>query len=1145
MAERQLGTVLEHLRALAGSPPARDVPDGRLLADFLARGDQAAFGVLVRRHGPLVLSVCRRVLHHEQDAEDAFQATFLVLVRRAASVRKGKSLASWLHGVAYRTAMRAKRAAARRRVHERRGRTMPQRDASAELGWQEVQAALDAEIQRLPEKYRAPFVLCQLEGHSRAEAAGALGLKEGTVSSRLARAREQLRQRLGRRGVSLSAVLGVAALVDNSARAAVPALLSNAAVRAASAYAAGQAVAAGVIPAHVSALAEGVSRALSVAKWKIAAVVLLAVGMAGGAGVLAHQAVVKQAGGKQPGSPAPVAADQAKADGEKQARTDRYGDLLPEGAKARLGTVRFHGLGFSSLAYTPDGKLLVSGGSDGARVWDAATGKEVRRLPADQCRDPYGPVALSPDGKLVAVGGYDQEGMGGAVYKLATGRRLYRFGRPGHSTEAYFSPDGSTLAVSYSVDDPSIGLHDAGTGARLRSLVGHEQRKDLIIQQVRVVFSPGGKVLVSGGADGTIRFWNVATGQELRRLTVAPHYLNHLALSPDGSWLAAVDLTKTGERGGRTFWDHRIQLWKVDIGEKDVAVEKKVRRLVVPAMPNKEGRQFEPASLAFTPDGQALVIGGWDKTLRVMALATGKERRRFAAYGTSLAIAPDGKSVAVVAGPGPIRICDLASGRDLVPTGGHGDMLSAVALSPDDRTAVTASRDGTIRLWDARTGRELRQLASGQPHLRRRLLYSPDGQTLFVAGGDQTIGVWNPATGQELRPLKRHPSAWDLVALSPDGKTLASEAPGNTLVLVEAATGKELRTLKGPTSTIAGVAFSGDGRKLLAWSFDDHLHWWDAATGQHQRRRCALDFTDGVRAVAFTPDGRLVALGGSARIAVVAVATGREVCRFDHGDGSRDDSMLFLAFSPDGRTLAWGVPRDSIIRLGEVLTGKERHRLAGHRGYVESAVFGHEGKFLVSGATDTTALVWDLGPRLPAAAAPAKSPGEMEMAAWWADLVSEDARRAYGSIQALLAVPRQAVPFLKERLRPIAMPDAKRIAQLIADLDNERFAVRERATQELGELGELAEPALQKALEGRPSLELRRRVEGLMANLRRLVPSPGTRQSMRAIEVLEHIGTPEARDVLKALAQGAPEARQTQEAKAALERLARRAAAGH
>src|SRR5947209_8861458 len=218
MATAQLETLLWHLRKLAAGRESSQRTDRELLDDFSARRDETAFAALVGRHGPMVLRVCRRVLSHEQDAEDAFQATFLVLARNIGTIRKREALAEWLHGVAYRTAMAAKRSAARRRNHE--ARLTPQ--AAANATWDDVQSVLDEEIQRLSAPFRAAFVLCVLEGKSAPEAAAELGLKPGTVSSRLTRARQRLQQRLVRRGIELSALLAALSVADNTGKAAMP-----------------------------------------------------------------------------------------------------------------------------------------------------------------------------------------------------------------------------------------------------------------------------------------------------------------------------------------------------------------------------------------------------------------------------------------------------------------------------------------------------------------------------------------------------------------------------------------------------------------------------------------------------------------------------------------------------------------------------------------------------------------------------------------------------------------------------------------------------------------------------------------------------------------------------------------------------------
>jgi RNA polymerase sigma factor (sigma-70 family) len=299
----QVHPLLRHIRKLTGTPESGAGTDRQLLRRFAARHDEAAFAALVQRHGPLVLAVCRRILGNEDDAEDAFQATFLVLARKAAAPGWQESVAGWLYEVAARVAAKARAGAARRQAHERQARAMPPADPSAAAAGHELQSVLHEELRRLPEKYRLPLVLCCLEGRSRTEAAQQLGWKEGTVAGRLARARDLLRRRLARRGVAATAALVGVLLAENLATAALPAALAEGAVRAALLFAEGKAA----VPA--AALAKEVLRAMFLTKIKVGAVLLIAGALAAGAGIAAYQArAARPPAGAQPAdTPQPAA----------------------------------------------------------------------------------------------------------------------------------------------------------------------------------------------------------------------------------------------------------------------------------------------------------------------------------------------------------------------------------------------------------------------------------------------------------------------------------------------------------------------------------------------------------------------------------------------------------------------------------------------------------------------------------------------------------------------------------------------------------------------------------------------------------------------------------------------------------------------
>jgi RNA polymerase sigma factor (sigma-70 family) len=296
MASGSVGEIIQHLRRTAGQDGG-GATDGQLLDRFVARRDEAAFAALVGRDGPMVWGVCRRVLGSRQDAEDAFQATFLVLVRKAASVVPREMIANWLYGVAHQTALNARAAAARRGRRERQVAEMPEPAVQEQGLWSDLRPLLDQELSRLPDKYRAAIVLCDLEGKTRREAARLLGAPEGTLSARLARGRALLARRLARRGLAVSGAALGAVLARNAVAAGVPAAATSSTIKAASLLAAGRA-AAGATSAEVAALTEGVLKAMLLARLKIATAILLAACLVGAAAGLGFSRA-----GEQPRTP--------------------------------------------------------------------------------------------------------------------------------------------------------------------------------------------------------------------------------------------------------------------------------------------------------------------------------------------------------------------------------------------------------------------------------------------------------------------------------------------------------------------------------------------------------------------------------------------------------------------------------------------------------------------------------------------------------------------------------------------------------------------------------------------------------------------------------------------------------------------------
>jgi RNA polymerase sigma factor (sigma-70 family) len=593
--------VVRSLRRITLARDGGGMTDGQLLECFLATREQAAFTALVRRHGPLVLGVCRRVLGNSHDAEDAFQATFLVLARKAAAIVRRDLLGHWLYGVAYRTALKARAAAGRRRAVERQVEQMPEPQEREQACGQDLRPVLDAELNRLPEKYRVPVVLCELEGKSKREIARALGVPEGTVSSRLARARKLLRARLTRRGLALSGGALALALSAEALAAPVPAALLFSTSAAATSVAAGGAATAAV-SARVAALAEGVLKTMFLTKLKVAAVLLFLLAAVGvGFGTFpGHAPAAPRAG-----TPA------ARPQGARGA-----GPKAPQWQEVAALTCSVPG----AVAFSPDGKQLAAAGT-GVFLWDAATGKELDGLKEGAGMLGLYALAFCPDGKRVAAGGADGLVM---VWALPTGKVILSL--PGHGGDAVravaFSRDGKTLASAG--EDKVARLWDVAQRKERAALEGHAGKL------CAVALAPDGKTVATGGLDNTVKLWEAATGKERASLEGHAARVCCLAFAPDGKTLAS---------GGA---DGTLKLWDPVTG--------KLRATL------KAGKGRVDA-IAFAPDGRTLAATGYEvKDNQVTAVvtlwdpATGKNRTAFRAdmgIPTGISFSPSGTRLAL------------------------------------------------------------------------------------------------------------------------------------------------------------------------------------------------------------------------------------------------------------------------------------------------------------------------------------------------------------------------------------------------------------------------------------------------------------------------------------------------------------------
>jgi RNA polymerase sigma factor (sigma-70 family) len=503
--------------------------DAALLDTFIRTRDEAAFAALVRRHGSLVLGVCRRVLRNEADAEDAFQATFLILARKAASIRSPGAVANWLYGVAHTTAVKAQAMIRKRRTRERQAATMPKTQACEEV-WQALQTLLDAELAALPDKYRTAVVLCALEGKTIRDAARELGWPHGTVASRLARGRALLARRLAKQGLVVSAGALAAALAHGTACAALPPTLVLATAQAGTLLAAGQAVT-GPISTHVTALTQGVLQAMFLSKLKTGVAVVVVLAMFGAGTMSLSQptsAAQDTAPAKQVQQPADAAKlrleierlraelaltkaklkvvaqelkalqakaneDRAIAEAQRQAaqaaaveardraelERRRAVAAAEQARQAELAAQQGNGdpkrkqdpPAPVATAGSPDGRIVVSAQGEAILAFDVKTGKLLFKSAVHKA--PIRALAFSPDGKLLAGGAQDKAVL---MWDSATGKLIRQFTASTPIGGIRFSDDGRTIRIS-AQNGQAVHEMDPASGKELRVIRKKPQEK--------------------------------------------------------------------------------------------------------------------------------------------------------------------------------------------------------------------------------------------------------------------------------------------------------------------------------------------------------------------------------------------------------------------------------------------------------------------------------------------------------------------------------------------------------------------------------------------------------------------------------------------------------------------------------------------
>jgi WD40 repeat protein len=562
-----------------------------------------------------------------------------------------------------------------------------------------------------------------------------------------------------------------------------------------------------------------------------------------------------------------------------------------------------------------DGRFILTGSDDmSARLWDAATGREIRRFRGHS--DKVRCVAFSPDARYVLTGSEDATAR---IWDAASGRETRRL--EGHTDalrSVAFSADGRfVLSAS---NDRTVRLWVAATGREIRQLACPHD----CLQIQSAAFSADSPIVISLEMDGSATVWRADTGREIGRFHNSSRH-------------ADLQFSADGRRAVRLDYGEAASVW-------DVATGKEIRRF-----PGKVGWP-----VVISPDGGLVLVGMGEDAAVLWNAETGGEVCRFRGHFGPLTAVSFSEDRRLVVSGGEDKIAslwDTATGREIRRFEGHTDLVEATVFSPDGRFLLTAGGEGVARLWDLASGREVRRF-TGHSQLIEAVAFSPDGHFILTGSEDSTARLWEAGTGREVRRFEGEMYRVCTVAFSADGRRIVTASQAGGARLWDLATGREIRHFEIPShpSRLQQVDISRDGRLVLTGDDNGPPLLWDVASGREIRRFEGED--DSIFAVKFSPDGRAAVAAGGAGTCLWEVATGRKTRCFEVPVTVRS-----MAFSPDGRFILTG-SEDSIARLWDAADGREIRRFEGHLDWVNSVAYSADGRLVVTGSSDGTSKIW-------------------------------------------------------------------------------------------------------------------------------------------------------------------------------------------